>query len=418
MDMRNLRDKAIHAISKPASCSEICRTAKRFFYVLAKRKTCIYAVLNKFNYQNRQMKTTTCLLRLLLISIVSLSLPSLYPADHKEEKYVCLRTLQGHTDEVNSVTFSPDGKTLVSASDDKSVKVWDTNTWECLRTLQGHTFSVLSVAFAPDGKILASASDNYSVQVWDTTKGTCLRTLTGHKWGVNSVAFSPDGTTLASASYKEVKVWDTSTWECLRTLRGHTDEVNGVTFAPNGKTLASASYKEVLVWDTSTWECCRTLKGHTLDINSVAFSPDGKTIASASGELDEAGEIKIWDAAHGTCLRTLQGHESSVNSVAFAQDSKGSDLLISGYCKKYGDKLSIPNVIANLISTYVLHQGRTLASASADKTLKVWDTNTDQCLDTLQGHTDWVWSVCYAPGGQILASASSDKTIKIWGIKH
>ena len=405
--------KPIHVL-KIAACSEIRRTAK-IFYILTKRKTCIYAVLNKFNYQNRQMKTTTCLPRLLLIGIVSLLLPSLYPANHKGEKYACLHTLKGHTDEVNNVTFSPDGKTLASA-DDKSIKVWDTNTWECLRTLKGHTGQVWSVAFAPDSKTLASANLDKTIRTWDSAKGTCLGTMTGHTDEVNSVTFSPDGKTLASTSYKEVKIWDTSTWECLHTLRGHTADINKVVFAPDGKTFASVSGEwnkagEIKMWDAAHGTCLRTMTGHKYGVNAVAFAPNGKTFASASSDC----AVKVWDIATGTCLRTLKGHLKAAQDISYASDNKMCLVLISGYCRQYA---YVPNVITSLISRYTLHMSRTLASAGYDKFVKVWDVSTGTCLCTLKEHTKPVLSVCYAPSGQILASASSDKTIKIWGIKH
>ena len=306
--------------------------SEAFFYVLAKRKTCIYAVLNKFNYQNRQMKTTTCLLRLLLISIVSLSLPSLYPADHKEEKYVCLRTLQGHTDEVNSVTFSPDGKTLASTSY-KEVKIWDTSTWECLHTLRGHTADINKVVFAPDGKTFASVSGEWNkageIKMWDAAHGTCLRTMTGHKYGVNAVAFAPNGKTFASASSDcAVKVWDIATGTCLRTLKGHLKAAQDISYASDSKmclvlisgycrqyayvpnvitslisrytlhmsrTLASAGYdKFVKVWDVSTGTCLCTLKEHTKPVLSVCYAPGGQILASASSDKT----IKIWGIKH------------------------------------------------------------------------------------------------------------------------
>ncbi|KAL8284649.1 hypothetical protein RB600_009186 [Gaeumannomyces tritici] len=155
----------------------------------------------------------------------------------------CLQTLEGHSSSVNSVAFAHDGKTVASASDDRTVKLWDTATGGCRATLEGHSSYVNSVAFAHDGKTVASASRDHTVKLWDTATGDCRATLEGHSYSVNSVAFAHDGKTLASASDdRTVKLWDTATGGCLATLEGHRDGVNSVAFAHDGKTVASASF--------------------------------------------------------------------------------------------------------------------------------------------------------------------------------
>ena len=243
--------------------------------------------------------------------------------------------LKGHEDNVQSAAFSPDGKKIVSASEDYTVKVWDVQTGECIRTLKGHEEYVQSAAFSPDGKRIVSASDDETVKVWDAQTGECIRTLEGHENFVNSAAFSPDGKRIVSTSWdKTVKVWDAQTEECIRTLEGHKNFVESAAFSPDGKRIVSASRdKTVKVWDAQTGECIRTLKGHEILVHSAAFSPDGKRIVSASDDKT----VKVWDAQTGECIRTLKGHKYSVQSAAFSPD------------------------------------GKRIVSASADETLRIWD---------------------------------------------
>jgi WD40 repeat protein len=132
----------------------------------------------------------------------------------------CLQTLEGHSDWVWSVAFSPDGQRLASASADRTVKTWDPQTGVCQQTLEGHSHWVWSVAFSPDGQRLASASRDGTVKIWDPQTGVCQQTLEGHSDSVNSVAFSPDGQRLASASRDNtVKIWDPQTGVCQQTFK-------------------------------------------------------------------------------------------------------------------------------------------------------------------------------------------------------
>ena len=147
----------------------------------------------------------------------------------------CLMTLREHSGEVTTVVPSPDGGLLASASDDKTIKLWDPHTGEHLRTLEGHSSRVTSVAFPPDGGLLASASWDDTIKLWDPHTGEHLRTLEGHSDEVTSVAFSPDGGLLASASEdRTIKLWDPHTGEHLRALEGHSSDVTSVAFSPDG----------------------------------------------------------------------------------------------------------------------------------------------------------------------------------------
>ena len=190
-------------------------------------------------------------------------------------------------------------KIIASASVDKTVRLWNTIMGQYIRTITGHTSPVNSICFSPDGKTIASAAghwvtdEDFTVQLWNTTTGQHLKTLKGHTNNVKSVCFSPDGKTIASASWDNtVRLWDATTGKHIRTLTGHTFYVNSVRFSPDGKTIASASYdKTVRLWNPATGQHLKTFTGHTSSVNNVCFSPDGRTIASGGRD----GTILLWD---------------------------------------------------------------------------------------------------------------------------
>ena len=248
--------------------------------------------------------------------------------------FECLRTLEGHSSDVNSVAISSDCKTIVSCSDDHHIKVWDIETGRYLSTLHhDHRSYVRSVARLPDGKIIASSSSYSVIFVRNLFGDACLRTFSRHS-DVSSVAIAPDGKTIVSGSSDStIKVWDIVTEECLHTLQEHSRYVTSVAIAPDGKTIVSGSLDNTIkVWDIVTGECLHTLEAPSSDVSSVAIAPDGKTIVS--GNYDNT--IKVWDIMTGQFLGTLEGHSRRVSSVAISPD------------------------------------GRTIVSGSWDRTIKVW----------------------------------------------
>jgi len=332
-----------------------------------------------------------------------------------------IATLAGHSDWVYSVAFSPDGKTLASASWDNTIKVWNLQSQKPIATLAGHSNEVRSVAFSPDGKTLASASYDNTIKVWNLQSRKPIATLAGHSNDVRSVAFSPDGKTLASASWdKTIKVWNLQSQKPIATLAGHSDVVNNVAFSPDGLTLASASWdRTIKVWNLQSQKPIATLAGHSKEVRSVTFSPDGLTLASASWDRT----IKVWNLQSQKPIATLAGHSESVNSVAFSPDGLTLASASADYTIKLWN-LQSQKPIARLadhskevISVAFSPDGLTLASASADYTIKLWNLQSQKPIATLANHSDPVSSVAFSPDGKTLASASADKTIKLWNLQ-
>ncbi|KAJ5908983.1 hypothetical protein N7495_001665 [Penicillium taxi] len=336
----------------------------------------------------------------------------------KDSWSLSLQTLEGHSDSVTSVAFSPDGLTLASGSWDNTIKLWDTATGTQRQTLEDHSHFVVSVAFSPDGLTLASGSWDNTIKLWDTATGTQRQTLEGHSDSVTSVAFSPDGLTLASGSWDNtIKLWDTATGTQRQTLEDHSHWVTSVAFSPDGLTLASGSWDNTIkLWDTATGTQRQTLEDHSHWVTSVAFSPDGLTLASGSWD----NTIKLWDTATGTQRQTLEDHSHWVTSVAFSPDgltlaSGSDDNTIKLWDTATGtQRQTLEGHLGRVTSVAFSPDGLTLASGSDDNTIKLWDTATGTQRQTLEGHSNCGTSVAFSPDGLTLASGSWDNTIKLW----
>ncbi|MEH2233771.1 MAG: caspase family protein [Nostoc sp.] len=322
--------------------------------------------------------------------------------------------LEGHSAEVSSVSFSPDGKTIVSASNDKTAILWGRDGRK-LRTLTGHTDKVRSVSFSPDGQTIATASFDRTIKLWRTSDGGLIRTLNGHTAEVQSLSWSGNAKTIATGSAdRTAKIWQVSDGHLLRTFSGYKDFVNSVSFSPDGEILAIASAdKTVKLWRVSDGLLQKTLLGHSAGVSSVAFSPDGQ-IASAS----EDKTVRLW-RRDGTLLRSIAAHNAGVLSVNFSHDgqtlaSTSADSTIKLW--SYKDGFLRQTLLGHSIAVYSASfspDDQTLVSAGADKTVRLWQRD-DPLFKTLTGNQGQLYSVSFSPDGQTLATAGLDTTIKLW----
>ena len=200
----------------------------------------------------------------------------------------------GHTEQIHSLTWSPDNKYIATASDDKTVQIWDALTGRTIFIYRGHTLGVRAIAWSPDGKRITSASEDNAIHVWDAPRGGNSLIHYGHLDKINALAWSPGGTFVTSASDdKTVQIWDSSTGRKVFTYSGHTGGVTSVSWSPDGLRLASASLDETVhILNILTERVLFTFTGHSDWVSTVAWSPDGKYIASGSWDKT----VQVWRA--------------------------------------------------------------------------------------------------------------------------
>ncbi|MEU4350259.1 helix-turn-helix domain-containing protein [Streptomyces sp. NPDC023838] len=332
-------------------------------------------------------------------------------ADHRETA-----TLTGYEGPVTAVAFAPDGHRLATAGTDGSVRLWDMPSHRMTAILTGHRGAVRSVAFAPDGRGLVSGGLDRTVRLWNTADGTERAVLTGHGDAVMAVAYAPDGRTVASAGAdRTVRLWEAADGRPGAVLTGHTDQVLGLAFAPDGSTLASGSAdRTVRLWNPADGTARAVLTGHGDDVNAVVFSRSGDTLASASGD----GTVRLWDPVNRRVAAGLSGHTDYVLSIAAGSDGR---FATGGFDQSVvlwnpGGPALVARPSTEEWQSAFSPDGRLLAAAAADHTVRLWDVARRRPLPPLTGHDGSVFAVAFSPDGRLLASAGADRTVRLWEV--
>ncbi|MBX0328276.1 hypothetical protein K2Z83_11375 [Oscillochloris sp. ZM17-4] len=310
--------------------------------------------------------------------------------------------------EVNALAFSPQGDKLVSGDSDGRTIIWSMPDGERLQTLRGHTGEVLDVAYDPLGEFIASVSDDLSARLWDVRTGAALDVLRGHTGTVEAVAFSPDGRLLATASQDNTaRVWAVGDGHPVLTLAGHANGLRGALFSPDGSELLTASLDGTL----RRWDLAMAPPGGAY---LVAFSPDGATLASAG-----ADGASLWDAADGRQLREIRT-DAEISALAWSPD--GATLAlgdVDGFLMLYdpskGEKIADLDGHGQQINRLAFSlDGATLASVSDDGTARLWDVASGAERLSFAGHAAEVSALAWAPDGKTLATADFLGAIIVW----
>ncbi|MBN2305091.1 MAG: WD40 repeat domain-containing protein [Anaerolineae bacterium] len=246
-------------------------------------------------------------------------------------------TLEGHTDAVTSVVFSPDSTVLASSSADGTIRLWDSATGEALFILEGHTGEVNQVDFSPDGTLLASAGEDRAVRLWDVVTGQEADVLEGHTDAVLSVSFNTEGTLASGSADSTIRLWDVESGETIQVIEGHEGAVKGVDFNPqDAEQLASiGADNTVRLWNVVTGEEINQDESSSkCRLFSVAFNPDGLHVAIGYIFPDSYGIYSaygmVWDTATGDLLRPgMPAGVGKKTPVYIAWSPVGDELYIS-----------------------------------------------------------------------------------------
>ncbi|OXA57705.1 notchless protein homolog 1 [Folsomia candida] len=342
----------------------------------------------------------------------------------------CTSSLSGHAKEVLSANFSGDGRKLATGSGDSSVRFWDLDTETPEYTCEGHGDWVLAVAWAPSGLRVASASKNGKILIWDPSSGKQMgKPLMGHKDYVSFLCWEPlhlngECRHLASCSKDQtIRIWDVVLGNTVRILTGHTAGITCIRWGGSGLIYSACRDRTIKVWRASDGVLCRTLEGHghwvtTLALSSDyvmrtgAFDPKDVEILAykelpklGHGEYQEMAKSRYdaFMANRGPEVLVAGSDDFTLSMWHPTEDNKIKKKM-TGHCQTVNDVKFSPD-------------GRLLASASFDKSIKLWDGKTGDFITTLRGHVQCVFQIAWSADSRFLVSGSKDSTVKVWSMK-
>ncbi len=322
---------------------------------------------------------------------------------------------------VNSIVLSSDGKYIFSGLGDSTINMWNIESKNIIKTFKGHSSTIYSLSISKDNKFLISGSGDKTIKMWDTESGKLLKTFIGHSDVVSSVSMYIDGKYLISGSWdKTIKLWDIESGKLLKTLSGHLHWVKCVAISYDSKFILSGSSDcKIKLWDIETGKEIRTFSGHNSHINCIKILSNNNYFLSASSD----NTIKYWDLRSGSEIKTFKGHSQSVNTISISSDDKyfitgSEDKLIKLWNIETGKELNYSSYkLGGINSVFVSSDGKFAVVGSDDGVIKYFDTSKGGFVKYFSGHSYSVHSVSLSKDNKYILSSSGDRTLKLWDIE-
>jgi WD40 repeat protein/tRNA A-37 threonylcarbamoyl transferase component Bud32 len=339
-----------------------------------------------------------------------------------------------HEQPVLAVAFSPDGKTVLTGSRDKTARIWDAATGRLIGQPLYHQADVSAVAFASDGGIILTGCNDNTARIWQTTTGKPMSAPLYHRGRVLAVAFSSDGRTVVTgANDKTARLWDVSsarqafepnrhpvrlespTYEPMYRSLQHKGSVRAVAISPDGRiALTGSREKSARLWDTATGKPVGRPLEHA--VFALSFSPDGKMVLTGGWDKTAC----LWDASTGKKLHSLNGHTGLIHAAAFSPDGRTALTASADHTARLwnvatGQPIARPlRHQAEVTAAAFSPEGKLVLTGGVDKTARLWETATSNLVHELVGHKGTVEFATFSRDGKRILTGSLDHTARIW----
>lgn len=339
-----------------------------------------------------------------------------------EDNTAYIRTFKGHSEVVKACDFSPDGKYMATCSYDKTIKIWDSRSWNSISTFKGHILAINDIAFTPDGKYLVSAGDDSLLRLWELESGKEINTFKGHEGWVLSCDINHEGKILVSSGLdKTIRLWELDSGKELTILRGHGLEINDCSFSADDRYIVTASDDTTLkLWNANQRNSKQKSQGHSSWVLDCSFSPDGKLLVSASADKT----LKIWDTKTRQIISTLRGHKSAVTECKFSNDGeKVSSYSTSGIKKlwnvrKVKEITTLKNEFHQIpIENRELNRKHKIES-DLEYCLNLIDAESEKHIGVILQHQNKLMCFSLSPDAQTLALGDQSGQILFFLLKN